>query len=273
MQLLTRLLTSLLPILYAVSVIDYSLYFFRQHGLFDRRAGLPLRLAVVFHLIQLLCRALAYRHFPIADALEAVSAIAFAIAVVYLTIEIITGDRSTGLFIVAIVFLFQLISSSLIASKYGLHGFLKSPLFVFHTSFAVLAYSAFAISAIYGVFYLMLYHQIKYHRFGILFERLTSLEMLGRLNFGAALAGFLCLTAAATLGVVWGGRTDIGFTMLDPKILSVLCTWAIYGGAAAVKKLGRQEGRWFIYFSIIGFIVSLISVAISFMTTSFHSFG
>ena len=273
MQIITKLLNSLLLVCYAVTVIDYCLYFFRQRGFFAQSTGLLLKITIAVHLAELVFRGLTFHHFPIANAFEAVSAIAFAISAIYLVIETVTGDRSTGLFIIGIVFILQLVSSSLIASEEGLAGFLNSPLFVFHTSFAVLSYSAFSISAIYGIFYLMLYHEIKYHHFGILFKRLTSLDMLGRLNFGAALAGFFCLTAAAGLGLIWGVRTNIGFTATDPKILSVFCTWAIYGGCVGIRKFRHQEGQWFVYFSIIGFIVSLISVAMSFMMTSFHSFG
>ena len=273
MHIITKLLNSLLLVCYAVTVIDYGLYFFRQKSIFAQSTGWLLRISVAVHLAELIFRGLTFHHFPIANTFETLSAIAFAIAAIYMVIEIATGDRSTGLFIIAIVFILQHVSSSLITSKDGLAGFLDNPLFVFHTSFAVLSYSAFAISAIYGIFYLMLYHEIKYHHFGILFKRLTSLEMLGRLNFGAALAGFFCLTAAAGLGFAWGIQTDVGFTATDPKLLSVLCTWVIYGGCVGIRKFRHQQGQWFVYFSIIGFIVSLISVAISFMVTSFHSFG
>ena len=273
MQTVINILNVLLPIMYAITIIDYVLYFFRQQSFVTRYPGIMLRISVAVHLADLFFRSIFYNHFPIANIFEALSAIAFAVAIVYMAIEIFTGDRSTGLFIIGIVFLFQLISSIFISSAKDISTIFNTPLFVFHTSSAVIAYSAFAISAIYGFFYLILYHEIKYHRFGILFKRLTSLEALGGLNFQAATVGFFCLTLAIGLGFWWGTSQDIGFSLVDPKLIAVLCTWAVYGVCIVVRKFLNQQGKWFVYFPMIGFLLSLLSVGIGFIFASFHAFG
>ena len=274
MQAVTSILNTLLPVIYTLTVIDYCLYFFRQRGLVNQTPGILLRISVAAHLAEILARSIAHQHFPITNTFEAVSAIAFAIAAVYMTIEIFTGDHSTGFFIIGIVFLFQLISSALISSDRYIPEMLSNPMFIFHAIFAVIAYSAFAISAIYGLFYLMLYHEIKYHRFGILFKRLTSLDMLGRLNFAAAVAGFFCLSVSTILGFIWGSTDPAtNFRIADPKVLTVLCSWAIYGACIAIRKFRRQQGNWFVYFTMIGFLLNLLSIAIGFIFTSFHRFG
>src|SRR5258706_265103 len=80
---------------------------------------------------------------------------------------------------------------------------LWSPLLGLHISAARLGYSAFAVSAIYGLLYVLLYHELKAQQFGIIYKRLPSLEVLSAMNLRAAVFGLACLTLAIAVGSLW----------------------------------------------------------------------
>src|SRR5258708_4041011 len=73
--------------------------------------------------------------------------------------------------------------------------------FELHTVTAVLGYSAFAVSAIYGILFLLLYSEIRANHFSHFFRRMPPLEALGQMNIRAAGGGLALLTLAIVLGV------------------------------------------------------------------------
>src|SRR5437867_8923017 len=104
--------------------------------------------------------------------------VAFAVALVYFYVEFRAKTHKTGMFLLSFSFVFQTISSAFISNTGDFPDILRSPLFGIHTGAAVLGYTAFAVSAIYGVLFLLLYHDLKASRFGLIYQRLPSLEIL-----------------------------------------------------------------------------------------------
>jgi len=149
---------------------------------------------------------------------------------------------------------------------------LRSQIFSFHVSAAVLGYSAFIVAAVYGLLYLLLYHQIREKTFGLVFRRLPSLDVLDRMNFYAVVAGFVLLTVAIVLGAVWSTHL-FGRVKPDPKVLVAVGTWLLYGGAIAARGLVSWRGPRMAYTSLVGFLVVLFSLfAVNFFLTRFHLF-
>ena len=273
MENLIGALNILLPTLYALSWGLYALLFFRNDPFAERAAPRLLLATGSLHGVDLLCRAFYYRHFPVATVFEAFSVLAFSVLVVYLIIEWRTGVRTTGMFIVGIVFIFQIVSSAFITAPTDFSDLLREPMFVLHASTAVLGYSGMAISAIYSALYLMLFYDIKTQRFGIIYKQLPSLEVLGAFTYRAATLGFLFLTVAMGLGLVLLVKVYGTYWRWDPKLAVTFVAWLIYSLCVVAKKFWGWSARRVAFVSLAGFAVIIFSlVVINLFLTSFHEF-
>jgi ABC-type transport system involved in cytochrome c biogenesis permease subunit len=270
---LINALNILLPTLYVLSWALYAFLFFRNDPFAERAAPVLLLVTGALHGVDLLCRAFYYRHFPIATVFEAFSVLAFAVLVVYLIIEWRTRVRTTGMFIVGFVVIFQLVSSAFITAPSDFSDLLREPTFVLHASTAVLGYSGMAISAIYSLLYLMLFYDIKTQRFGIIYKQLPSLEVLGAFTYRAAMLGFLFLTVAMGLGLVLLVKVYGTYWRWDPKLAVTFVAWLIYSLCVVAKKLWGWSARRVAFVSLAGFAVIIFSlVVINLFLTSFHEF-
>jgi ABC-type transport system involved in cytochrome c biogenesis permease subunit len=263
----------LLPVFYIIVFIDYALLFFRDDPFAYKTVNLFLKITISLHVILIILRTSILQHIPISSVFEVLSAIALAIVIVYLYVEEITRIKTTGLFIIAIVFLFQLISSIFITMNVEINHLLSNKFFGIHVTFAIFGYSAITISAIYGFLYLMMYHDIKSSKFGLIYNRLPSLEILGSMNYNSALIAFICITLAIIFGSIWSSMSINTYWNWDPKLISVLITWIIFGFGIVSKKYFKLSGKKIAYISLLGFLIMLFSMlAVNLFFTTFHEF-
>ena len=198
----------------------------------------------------LAARAVHLGHPPLTGVAEILSAVAWAMAAVYAVAEWIGRDRRSGLFVILLVFLLQYTSSLLVPwwSARPAEGFWPR----LHLVPALVAYTALALAAVYGLMYLVARRDLKDRRFGVFFERLPPLDLLGRMTWHALVIGFIFMTATILTGPLMfaapaagvGGTGGGEAALANPKILMKIATggvaWLIY--AAAI--VGRLAGRW-----------------------------
>ncbi|MEL6544666.1 MAG: cytochrome c biogenesis protein CcsA, partial [Myxococcota bacterium] len=177
MQTVIDLVSTLLPLLYALAAGNYLVFFLRADPLAERTCTPFLLVVAGLHNLYFAMRIFTYGRYPITNMGEALSAVALAVVLVYLYEERIQKSRSTGVFILAVVTVLQLIASTLLHNMGDASSPLaRSPIYGFHAVAAVLCYAAFAVGAVYGVMYLMLYRALKRKSFGLVFERLPPLD-------------------------------------------------------------------------------------------------
>jgi ABC-type uncharacterized transport system permease subunit len=227
----------------------------------------------VVHALYLADFILAHRRIPLAAAPEILTVVAFMTGVAYFWVETRTREFSTGMFLLGFTTLVQFASSGRIKLDLQVPDLLRVPAFGIHTGAAILGYSAFAVSAIYGVLFLLLYHELKSTHFGLFYRRMPPLEVLGQMNIRAAVLGLGSLTVAIVAGVVWAWRLHPGFPR-DPMFLTTVAVWLIYATTVfAYYRLGWR-GKRAIYLSISGFVLMGVAlVAVSVFVHSFHRFG
>jgi len=273
MVMLLDLLTALLPLLYGLAAANYSVHFVR-HEPFAARTCTPVLLATLgAHGAFLIARGVHLGHYPLSNPGEMLSVMAFAIAAVYLYVERVQGAKETGAFLVGMATLVQLAASALLSHSPANQAALlaKTSLWGVHTICAVLSYSAFFVSAVYGVMYALLYRTLKSKRFGLLFDRLPSLNVLANMGMGAALLGWVFLSLALGLGTLMAVRLVPGFYS-DPKFISSVLAWIVYAATvAAYFPLGWRGART-VYASLVAFAVAVIAMAGSVLPWSFHTF-
>ncbi len=273
MEFVISFLNMVLPILYVGVTYLYGKYLFRKDSFAEKYMSKALKITVFIHFLEVVLRSWYYDHFPLASIFEAFSVLALAAALVYVYLEIKLKVKTTGYFILVFVFILQFISSAFIQYTRDIPEILHNPLFAFHTSTAVLGYSGFAISFLYSLMYLLLFYEIKGSKFGVLYDRLPSLEILSGLNYNSAIVGFVFLTIAILFGGFWSAHVFGKFVPADPKIVIAYLTWIIYGLELFGGRFLQWSNKRLAYLSLSGFAIILFSMlAVNLFLTSFHDF-
>jgi len=269
---LIPLLTTLLPVFYALSVAGYARAYADEASAGGRWGPIALRAAILVHLLYLSARGVTEGHLPLASVYDFLSATALALAVAYVYVELRAHIRTTGIFVLPLVFLMQIV-----ATAYGSQVPAREPAlfrmwFDLHTLAAVLGYGAIFVSAVYGVLFLILYSDIKRNRLSIFFQRMPPLETLGRMNVSAASAGLVLLALAILMGIGWGRLAGVPLAR-DPKTWLTIGAWVLIGFAVlAYHRLGWRGPRA-AYASLAGFGALLLSrVVTDLFVRSFHTF-
>jgi ABC-type uncharacterized transport system permease subunit len=262
----------LLPLAYLLVAVVYGFLFFAARPSASRLATPALRGTVAFHFAYLAALAVHHGQFPFATLSQALSVVALAAAVVYVFVEWHGRERSTGFWMVSLVFVFQLLSSLLSRPAPPDRAIFHNPFFAVHVSLALLGYAAFVVAAVYAFLFLQLYRDLKAGRFSTFYGKLPPLEVLERMMAGALWTGFVALTGALVTGALWAEQLYPNW-LHDPKILTTFATWAIYGIALLLRRLRRWQGRQTALASLAGLCVILFSlVAVNLFFTGFHGF-
>ena len=273
MNYLLPVLRCAVPSLYLLTLVLYGLRFLGRGERYARLARPAFCVVLGLHALFLATFVAVHRRIPLAAAPEILTVIAFTTALAYFYVETRTGDLSTGFFLLGFSTLLQFAASGRIALDLEVPPLLRDPMFGLHTGMAILGYSAFAVSAIYGFLFLLLYHDLKSTRFGLIYRRLPPLDILGGMNIRAAVFGLASLTVAIGSGVIWAEKLHPGFVR-DPMFLLTLLVWLIYAVCVfAYYRLGWR-GKRAIYLSISGFVLmGLALIGVSGFLNSFHHFA
>lgn len=273
MHFVIKLLEYLLPAFYFVTIWTYAKSFFSNSKTAGQLRTVFLVVLLVTHGVYLILRTIQFEHPPITNVFEILSIIAFCVTLAYTFIEFRTNVSGTGYFILILPFFFQLTSSLFIKDLVQVPEILRNNLLAFHVTSALLGYASITISAVYGFLYLMLYHDIKATKFGVIYRRLPNLEVLERMSFSGIVFGFLMLTIAIAVGFIWLPRAGIEYSYTDPKLIGTLAIWLVYGIGLTAKKFAQWQGRRIIVLSMFGFLIAMFSITIiNLFFSEFHKF-
>lgn len=273
MRHLLPVLRCAVPSLYLLTLVLYGLRFAGRGERYAQMARPAFCVVLALHAVFLATFIAVHRRIPLAAAPEILTVIAFTTALAYFYVETRTRNLSTGIFLLGFATLLQFAASGRIALDLEVPPMLRDPLFGLHTGMAILGYSAFAVSAIYGFLFLLLYHDLKSTRFGLIYRRLPSLDILGRMNIRAAVFGLAALTVAIAAGIVWAGKIHPGFVR-DPMFFLTLLVWVIYALSVFAYYWLGWRGKRAIVLSICGFfLMGLALIGVSGFLHSFHHFA
>ncbi len=272
-RVLSDILLVLLPFLYAGLVLLYAFSFFRGPRKVEKLKTPAVVAIIAVHLVYLAARTIAFDHPPITSVFEIMTVLAVSIAIAYLYIELRTNASTTGFFILFLAFLFQTFSSLFIRDLLQIPEFLHSLVLGLHVAAALLGYTGISLSAVYGLLYLMLYHEIRSSRFGIIYNRLPNLETLETMSVRSETFGFWALSLAIVVGIFWLPRVFKDFSYWDPKLVGTIAVWVLYAVGFAAKKRYGWQGRKMMIISLIAFCFVFFSMTvINLYLSGFHSF-
>ncbi len=282
MTALATTLRILLPIAYGGLAFYFARTFFRSLNQSERlKHAVPAAYATLgLHAVYIGAYTAVNHHDLVATVYELFSLIAFTLLAVYVFAELRASRETsgTGFFVTAVCFLLQLVSSITISTPVPESpAILKDPIFNLHVTTSVFGYAALMLAAIYGSLYLMLYREIRGNRFGAVFEHIPSLDRLERYGLRATAFGFFFLTLAIMLGAMLYTRIPLPVSsekfFTDPKVLTTLLVWLVFGVTLLVRRIIHLEGRKLVLFWMSGFALTVISMTIiNWFGTSFHSF-
>jgi ABC-type uncharacterized transport system permease subunit len=261
----------LLPLIYLALLIDYGATFFLKTRTVPRRPHLLV--VVLVHGAYLVLRSLHLGRPPLVGGQEILSVVAWAMAAVYLVVEWTGRDRRTGVFILFLAFLFQYTSSMFLAaaSAAAPTAEVSNIWSSLHTLPALVAYTALAFAAIYGLLYLVARRDLKSHRFGVFFDRLPPLDLLGRMMWHALLVGFAFMTVTIVTGPlmlsagVEGASAALSSLKIEMKIVTGGVAWLILAAAILGRTLGKWTAGRISCIAIVGYLVVMALLVASAM--------
>lgn len=266
-------LNFIIPIFYAATFFAYLWDFTHEKSWLNNSKRVFLFLTLLLHTFYLLERTVEFNHPPITNKNEIFTLLAFAVAFSYFILELVSDVRRTGVFILIIPLFFQVISSLFIEDLVDVNEVLRNRLLGLHVVSAILGYSGFTVSAVYGLLFTLLYKEIKLNKFGLIYNRLPSLETLEKLSFYSVIIGFILLSFSILIGIIWLPEAFPDFSFFDPKLISTGLVWLIFGIGISLKIFANWYGKKVVKFFLTGYTLAILSmIFINIILESFHSF-
>ena len=264
-----------LPILYVVTSIGYGLAFFKDDAFARMWKSRLLLATTITHFFYIGLHTAQEGHCMVTTPFEMMSLVAFTLIATYTLIEFRTNVKGTGFFLVTLAGLFELVSSVMLKVTPGgeMNPVLSNLGIGLHVTAAIFGFGGIAISAVYGLLYLLLFRELKRSDFGNFFKHLPSLEALEQLNTASSIIGFAFLTVAISIGAFWLPRIFVNFSYADPKLIATALVWAVYAAVLFAKYVVRLDGKRVISLSLGGFVLAIFSLTVvNAFFSHFHKF-
>lgn len=256
---------------YAAAFIFYVYLFINQRQLTSILATSLILLGFAFHTASFVARWRSLGHIQLEGAFESYFMIAWSIALIYISLEWLTGLKVIGAWVLPFVVALMSISWFHYESAERLSPVVQNSWVVMHVSVIFFSYAGFTIAAALALLYLIQQRQLKQHQVNLLFRRLPALEVLDDLSNKAVSLSLPFMTMVIITGILRSIKQFPDW-YLDPIVISTTLTWIVYGTYLGLRYLGSWQGRRVAYVAIVGF-ASLFMIEIMRSFPFFHRFG
>lgn len=268
-----QILSWLVFLMYAAGFWAYLSYFRAKSDSLSKRTRALMLAAVGMQSVYLVLITMENGHLPVSDTFTVLASCSWFFVLVYLALEMRLREMSMGVFFLPVIVLLQLISNLFISFDRPLAPVLSEIFFEVHVALMIAAYSAFTISFITSIMYILLAREMQTKKLGIFFERLPSLEFFDKLSNQAVDIGFALVTVGIVLGVYMGLSVWEHGWVMDPKLLAVVISWAIYATHLITRRAIGWQGRRAAIVSVVGFNWLLFSfLIVSTFFSTVHKF-
>jgi ABC-type transport system involved in cytochrome c biogenesis permease subunit len=254
------LLAVMAVLLYLVAEVLSIGHLVRRNPVFGRATTGFLVAGLLAQFAAMELRARALGTVPYRTLTGSMSLYAWMLGIAYLILALRHRERALGPFLIPLVVLFSAISILLHEPARPAGPDFRGVVFAFHVTIAILAYAAFTLSFVLSVLYLIQNRQLQRRKTGLLFARLPSLDVIGRMNRTSVVVGVGALAIAVVLGATWADH--VWGYIWDGKILWALLTLFVYALFLFLESHGWQGKRAAIL-SIAGFGLVLFSYTIA----------
>ena len=273
-------MTAIPLLLYIAASAAYGVQFVRRDDSAGRWATLTLAAATLTHVFVIGMQTMESGYLPVVGTSGAISGFVVLLALAYLYTEMMTGERSIGVFIAPAMAILQAIPTAADAVTTR-PPVLESQWLAVHVLSLLFAYASFALASVVGVTYVLLFKELKAKHLGFFYSRLPSLRVLDVMNGRAVTVGWLFLTVGLAVGAIWLAQVQPdaadprvqAMSVFDPKIFVVLLIWLVYTFELYARRSLGWSGRRAAVLSAVGFTIVLLNfVPIGFFATRSHNF-
>lgn len=186
---------------------------------------------------------------------EALSVVAFATLMIFLALEVGYRRPVIGAFVTPLAV--GVVLPGVFYGPQTLGSALHGPLLSVHVGLAAAGLAAFAVATGVAGMYLVMEREAKRKRFGLLFDRLPSLQFLDDLHRKLALWGFFGLSLTLISGAFFARDTATSYWSL--KAVITVGVWLVFGAVLQARTFGGWRGRKLALLTMAGFCVLLVS--------------
>ncbi|MEJ5377058.1 MAG: c-type cytochrome biogenesis protein CcsB [bacterium] len=215
---------------------------------------------------------LGHGRIPLTNQYESMIVFAWAIALIYLIIELRYKNRTIGAFVAPLPFLSLGLGSLLFDTNIRpLVPALQSNWLTAHVITCFLGYAAFAVSFGVSVLYIL---RGRLNPRGIAAGLIPSEEILDHLNYRAIAVGFPFLSIGIITGAIWADVAWGTYWSWDPKETWSLITWLVYAAFLHARLSRGWSGKRTAILSMAGFGATLFTYfGVNFLLSGLHSYA
>jgi len=200
------------------------------------------------------------------------SLLAWFLVLTYLALELIHGERAMGAFVLPLVLI--LMGLPLVVAP---HAITSAParggVFALHVTSNILAYSAFTLSFVYSVVYLVQDRLLRGRRPVAIMWRLPPLEDLERMARSGVWVGLASLMVGIGFGMVVDRRVTGTMLQLDPKVVISFLILGFYAVYLTVSRSPAWRGARASVFCVVNYCAVIFSyTVVNLFFSRFHRF-
>jgi ABC-type uncharacterized transport system permease subunit len=270
-------LQMLAAVAYLIAAAGYGAHLLlRKQGLL-RTARFATIIAVILQTVEIGFHCALTKQTPFTTPADTLSASAWAIALVYLALEIFIRPAPTALGAIALPTAFLCLFGGALHSptqavpKTSVVRLLDSSLISLHVIAILFAFGLLVLAFGCAALYLVEHRILKKKKLtGGLLSKLPPLNRLESLAFVLVAYAFPLLTIGLASGIIRAVTAHIhGPWIADPKILASVVMWLIYGLYLVLHTVAHWRGLRANYLLLGGLLIALVTF---FIPTSVHSF-
>jgi ABC-type uncharacterized transport system permease subunit len=262
---------------YLIASVGYGAHLTLRQPALTRLARYATIVAVTLHTLALGVHCAVTHRTPLTTPAEMLSASAWAVALVYLVLDLSPrpAPRALGALALPAAFLclfagavLHRASPSAVSATARL---LDSRLISLHVIAVLFAFGLLVLAFACAALYLVQNSLLKRKRLGGLFGKLPPLASIENLAFALVAFAFPLLTVSLGAGIIQavGGGLH-GQWAADPKVLASVALWLVYGGYLALHVVAHWRGPRANYLLIGGLLLALVTY---FVPNTIHKFG
>ena len=189
---------------------------------------------------------------------QVVSLLSFLLVAVFLVVDLRARAALLGAFLSPAAVAVLVPSLWMSAPGPELASSLRQPLLPVHIAVALAGLAVFGVATAVAGVYLAVERMLKGKRFGPVFRRVPSLELLDDLNRRLVVWGFIALSLTLLTGA-WVQARLRPDTRWSPAELAVVVAWMAFGVVLQLRILAGWRGRRVALLTMAGFGVLVVS--------------
>ena len=240
---------------YVLGAGAYFAFLFLQKSYLHRSASAVMTAGFICHTAVIASAIVATGRMPAGNLHEALSIAGWAVAGVFLVVQLRFKLKILGIFAAPLVVLIMAAASLVPAGPTQDATLFKNFWLVVHVTAIFIGEAAFALACGLGVLYLIQENTIKTKRHRFFFRRLPSLELLDSTGYACIVTGFTLLTVGLVTGFVYARSVWGHFWSWDPKEVWSAVSWILYAVLLHERLTVGWRWRRSAIMAIIGFAV------------------